>query len=81
MRGCGVRPTSYVAALTSGLPAAHSSTLARSHIRDSQVLIDKDPQVSSNHLDTLNKQELVTKANEVLGRMAMQVSPGPNKPR
>ena len=33
------------------------------------MLIDKDPQVSSNLLDMLNERELITKANEALEKM------------
>jgi len=67
----GTRPMLYaaMAALGNRLPSAHPSTLAWSHVRESQVLIDKDPQVSSNLLDMLNERELITKANEALEKM------------
>ena len=72
----GIRPRSYVAVatLSNSFPTAPLSTLAWSHIRESQVLIDKNPQVSSNPLDMLNKRELVAKANEVVARMMGWVS-------
>jgi len=67
----GIRPKYYaaMAALSNSLPTMHPSTLARSHVRESQVLIDKNPQVSSNPLDMLNVRELITKANEAVARM------------
>jgi len=56
---------------------AHPSTLARSHVRDSQVLIDKDPQASTKPLDMLSEWELVAKANEAVDKMVEKVSQGP----
>ena len=60
------RPMSYAAALNSSLPSTHPSTLARTRLRERQVLIDRDPQADSNHLDALNERELVDKANEAI---------------
>ena len=71
----------YTAVLARQLSTMHPRTLARSHVRDSQVLIDKDPQVSTNHLDALSKWELVAKANEVVEKMVGKVSQGPTDPR
>ena len=79
-RGFGMGPMTYAAALTNRPPVTHSSALVRAWVRDSQVLIDSDPQVSSNHLDTLNKRELVTKANEALEKMVGQIGLGPGEP-
>ena len=66
------RPTSYIATLNTRLPSMHSSTLARTQVRERQVLIDKDPQVDLNQLNTLNKWELVAKANEAILGMVGQ---------
>jgi len=50
-------------------------------LRECQVLIDKDLQVGSNGLDKLNEWELVAKANEVLDKMAGQISQGLGEPK
>src|SRR5882724_4771269 len=68
-RGSGVGTMSYTAALNSRLPAAHNNTLARTQVRESQVLIDRDLWDTSNHQAKLNKWELVAKANEALEKM------------
>ena len=67
-RSAGMEPMLYAAMtmLNSGLPTTHVNTLARMHTRKNQFLVDRDPQVSSNHLGDLNEQELAAKANEVL---------------
>ena len=42
----------------------HPSNLVKANARNCQILIDKDPHVEQNNLDTLTEQELVPKANE-----------------
>ena len=55
---------------------AHLSTLARSWVKDRQVLIDKDLAAKMNRLVDLNEHELVAKANEALTHMAAQLPQG-----
>src|SRR5882724_5073882 len=71
---------SYADALNRRLLPAHLSTLARSRVRQRQVLIDKDPAADLNQLDGLNEQELVAKANKAIGNMAAQLPQGPTVP-
>jgi len=70
-------PTSYAAALNTKLPSMHSSMLARTWVRERQVLIDKDPQADLNQLDTLNELELVAKENKailgMLGQLCLEL--------
>jgi len=61
---------------TVSCPLPMANMLARTHVRECQVLIDRDPQGSSDHLHKLNEQKLVAKSNEVLEKMARQVSQG-----
>jgi len=71
----------YTDTLNRWLPSDHLSTLARAGVKERQVLIDKDPVVKQNHLDGLNEQELVAKANEALAYMADQLPQSPSQPR
>ena len=59
----------YAKILSSCLPLVHPNTLARSRVRERQVLVDKDPLVTTNHLETLSEHELVAKANEAIAKM------------
>jgi len=71
----------YADTVNRHLPAAHLSTLARSRVKDRQVLIDKDPAAELNQLVALNERELVAKANEAIARMTSQLSQGPTELR
>jgi len=71
----------YVADLNNRLPSTHPSLLARMRLRERQVLIDKYPQAGSNHLDVLNEQELVAKANEAISGLKGQPGAEANKVR
>jgi len=66
--GSGSR-TTYTEALSRHLPLVHPNTLARTCIRERQVLVDKDPLVSTNHLDMLSKCKLIANANEAMVKM------------
>jgi hypothetical protein len=57
---------SYAAALKGHVPLSHQSTLARARTRNCQILIDSDPNASSNPLTDLTEQELVEKVNMAL---------------
>jgi len=59
----------------------HPNTLARTWVREHQVLVNHDPSVSSNHLSELNEQELVMKVNEALESMTSQRGQGPKEVR
>jgi len=56
----------YANTLNRQLLEAHLSTLARSQVKERQVLIDKDLASKLNQLAELNKRKLVAKANEAL---------------
>ena len=56
----------YADSLNRWLQVAHLSTLARSQVKERQVLIDKDLASKLNQLAELNKRKLVAKANEAL---------------
>ena len=56
----------YVDVLNIHLPSTHQSPLARSWIKNRQVLIDWDASEGSNHLQGLTEHKLVTKANEAI---------------
>ena len=71
----------YADAVSSGLPALHLSTLARSRVKERQVLVDRDPSAGVNHLPELNERELVAKANEALTKMSTHLTQGPPDPR
>ena len=45
----------YAEAVGARLPLAHPNMLARLRYQERQVLVDKDPWISSNHLEALNK--------------------------
>jgi len=43
----------YADALNSHLPTAHLSTLAKTRVRERQVLIERDPTIETNHMQAL----------------------------
>ena len=59
----------YTAALKGNVPLLHPSNLAKANARNCQILIDKDPHVEQNNLDTLTEWELVAKANEAIKQL------------
>ena len=65
---CTYHP-SYAEALSCHLPMTHLSTLARTWVKEKQVLIDKNPTANSDPIQGLTECELVTKANEALTAM------------
>jgi hypothetical protein len=66
------QPLSYAAAASRQLPLSHPSTLARSRVRECQVLIDKNPNSEAYQLADLNERELVAKANEAMELMCKE---------
>jgi len=68
-------------ALSYCLPPTHLSTLARTSVKEKQVLVDKEPTVSSDPLQDLTECKLVTKTNEALTVMTTQVAGHPSNPR
>src|SRR5882724_5579664 len=72
--------TTYMESLSRKLPALHLSTLLWTHIKERQVLIDKDPAATMNHLAELTERELVEKENEALACMATQLPHSPLDP-
>jgi len=58
----------------------HLSMLVQTQIKERLVLVDKDLAVATNHLAELTEHELVTKANEDLSQMAMQLPHSPPDP-
>src|SRR5882724_3511167 len=62
--------TPYADALSRQLPMTHTGMLAQNctHIR--QILIDKSPDVPTNHLNNLDEGKLVEKANKAITKMS-----------
>ena len=56
----------YGVALKGNVPLSHPSNLVKANARNCHILIDKDPHVEQNNLDTLTERELVAKANEAI---------------
>src|SRR5882724_3177545 len=67
--------TTYADALNRQFPTSHAGTLARSHARNRQVLVDKAPDTTANHLDNLDEGKLVEKANEAITKMCRTDTP------
>jgi len=68
-------------ALSYCLPPTHLSTLARTRVKEKQLLVDKEPTASSDPLQDLTKCKLVNKANEALMVMTTRVAGLPSDPR
>jgi len=57
----------------------HPIILARMRVRERQILVDRDPSVTSKHISDLNEWELVVKVNEALTKMITQQDQGPKE--
>ena len=67
-----INSLSYANTLKANIPISHQSILARARAKNCQILIDNDPEATSNPLMELNEQELVMKANIALDKIRDQ---------
>ena len=71
--------TTYADALNRQFPTSHAGTLAQSRARNRQVLVDKTPDATDNHLDSLNEETLAEKVNKAITKMMRQMGQHPNE--
>ena len=60
-----------------GPPVHAASVIVRGEITDKQILIQKDPNITNNALETLSEKDLVVKANTTLDLMGIEATDKP----
>jgi hypothetical protein len=68
------QPMTYANAIQQHVPPAHESVVARGKLTVKQIMIQKDPNITNNVLESLTEKDLVAKANTTLDLMGVEAA-------